>query len=243
MINAHLEGADILYAGAISDHPQIILFGKKGMTSLADLKGKTIAIGGSQGTSKDIFIHQSAKQAGLVVGRDVQLLFNPSGAAAVATFEAGNAESALLSPPETTTLLTGGYPVLVDYPKEGLKLVEPGVIVTRSFFSSSPNTIKAYLMGLYDGIKRAVDDPAYAKQVEGKASKITDAKVLDTDYQLGLKLWNRNMAIDQRDIQLVLDNIDDPKAKAAKPQDFFDNALVGAVNRDYAWTLFPNDVK
>ncbi len=243
MINAHLAGADVLYVGAISDHPQIQLFGKKGMKSIADLKGKVIAVGGSQGTSKDIFIHHSLTDAGLTAGKDVQLLFQPSGPAAVATFEAGNADGALVSPPETTALTNEGYPILIDYPRDGLKLVEPGVIVTRSFFKSSPNTIKAYLMSLYDGVKRAVDDPAYAKQVESKASKITDTKVLDDDYQLGLKLWNRNMAIDQADIQLVLDNIDDPKAKGAKPSEFYDNSLVDAVNKDYAAKLFPNDVK
>src|SRR5262249_10495444 len=61
MITAHLAGADSIYVAAPSDHPQIMLFGKKGMTSLSELRGKTVAVT-SPGTSKDIFIRHSAAQ-------------------------------------------------------------------------------------------------------------------------------------------------------------------------------------
>ncbi|HEX6513462.1 MAG TPA: ABC transporter substrate-binding protein, partial [Chloroflexota bacterium] len=149
----------------------------------------------------------------------------------------------LVAPPASTRLQTEGYPVLVDFPKEGLHVIEPGVIVNRQFFQNNPNTLKAFLMAYLDGVKRAYDDPTLAKQTEGKLSKIDDPATLDSDYQIGLQTWNKNMLIDPADIQLVLDAIPDAKAKAAKPAEFYDNAYIQAVNRDYAGKLFRGEIK
>jgi hypothetical protein len=41
----------------------------------------------------------------------------------------------------------------------------------------------------------------------------------------------------------VLDASADPKARTAKPADFYDNTVIQQVNRDYASKLFPNEVK
>jgi NitT/TauT family transport system substrate-binding protein len=242
MITAHLAGADSIYIAAPSDHPQIVLLGRKGVNSLADLKGKTIAIT-SAGTSKDIFARYSASKAGLTVDKDIKLLYNPSEQALMATFTNGNADAALVSPPFTTQLAQQGYPVLEDYGKEGLKIIEPGVVVSKAMVDKMPNTLKAYLMGYLDGTKRALEDAPYTKQIDTKTTKVDDQSVIDFDYELGLKTWNKDLTVDPADIQLVLDSTTDPKAKTAKAAEFFDNSLITAVNRDYATKVFPGDIK
>jgi len=242
MITAHLAGADSIYIAAPSDHPQIILFGKKGVNSVNDLKGKTIAIT-SAGTTKDIFARYTARQNGLEVDKDIRLLFNPSEQALMATFLAGNADAALVSPPQTTQLQQQGYPILEDYGKEGLKVIEPGVAVRKGAVTQMPNTLKAYLMGYLDGTKRALEDPAYTKRIDTQTTQVTDQSVIDFDYEQGQKIWNKNLVVDKADIQVVLDGLTDPKAKAAKAEDFFDNSLINQVNAEYASKLFPGDVK
>lgn len=62
-------------------------------------------------------------------------------------------------------------------------------------------------------------------------------------YQQGLRVWNRDMTVDPAAIRVVLDASADAKAKSADPNRFFDNALIQAVNREYAATLFPGEVK
>jgi hypothetical protein len=51
------------------------------------------------------------------------------------------------------------------------------------------------------------------------------------------------MSVDPSAIRVVLDESPDPKAKTADPKRFYDNALIEAVNRDYASRLFPGDVR
>ena len=177
------------------------------------------------------------------VGKDIKLLYHRSPPEALSTFLVGNADGLVITPPQTELAKQQGYPVIIDYYKEGLKIVGPGTSVTRDFFQKNPNTIKAYLMGYLDGLKRAIDDEAYAKQIESKYTKISDPKILNENYQQGLRVWNKDMSVDPAAIRVVLDDSSDPKAKSADPKRFYDNALIEAVNREYTLKLFPGEVR
>jgi NitT/TauT family transport system substrate-binding protein len=242
VITAHLGGSDAIYVAAPSDRSPNILFGKKGLTSFAELRGKTVALSGP-GTTRDIFIRHTLKQQGLEVDKDLRLLYTQGDPAAYAAFTSGNADATLIAPPHSTQLQNEGYPVLIDYPKEGLRVIEPGIAMSRAFVQKNPNTVKAYLEAYLDGVKRAFDDPAMAKDTESKLAKIDDARVLDSDYQQGLRQWNKNLTVDPSDIQLVLDAATDPKAKSTTPEELYDNSFIQAVNREYGSKLFPNDIK
>jgi taurine transport system substrate-binding protein len=241
-IAANLAGADIIYVAAAVDRNSLILFGQKGITSFENLRGKTIATT-FPGAFGEIAVHMTARKLGMEVGKDLKLLYHRSPAEALSTFLAGNSDGLVISPPQTELARQQGFPVIIDYYKEGLKIVGPGTAVTREFAQKYPNTIRAFLMSYMDGLKRAIDDEGFARKTESKYSKITDAKILSANYQLGLRVWNKDMAVDASAIRVVLEDSSDPKAKSADPNRFFDNALIQAVNRDYAAKLFPGDVK
>jgi ABC-type nitrate/sulfonate/bicarbonate transport system substrate-binding protein len=241
MITAHLAGADSIYMAAPTNNSPNVLFGKKGLNSVADLRGKTVSLAGP-GTTRDIFLHAAARKAGMEVGKDVQALYSSGDPVALAAFLSGQSDAALVAPPASTQLRSEGYPVLLDFPKEGLHVIEPGMIVNRAVYQKNPNTFKAYLEAYLDGVKRALDDPTLAKQTEAHTANVDDQAVLDSDYQLGVQAWNKNMAIDPADIQLVLDALPDEQKKNAQPAEFYDNTYITAVNREYAAKLFPGQV-
>jgi ABC-type nitrate/sulfonate/bicarbonate transport system substrate-binding protein len=149
----------------------------------------------------------------------------------------------VITPPQTELAKQQGYPIIIDYYKEGLKIVGPGTSVMREYAQKYPNTIKAYLMSYLDGLKRAIDDEEFARKIESKYTKISDPKILAENYQQGLRVWNRDMTVDPVAIRVVLDDSSDAKAKNADPKRFYDNSLIQAVNRDYAAKLFPGEIK
>jgi ABC-type nitrate/sulfonate/bicarbonate transport system substrate-binding protein len=175
--------------------------------------------------------------------KDIKLLYHRSPPEALSTFLMGNADGLIITPPQTELAKQQGYPVIIDYYKEGLKITGPGTAVTREFFQKYPNTIKAYLTAYLDGLKRAIDDESYAKQIESKYTKISDPKILNENYQQGLRVWNKDMTVDPAAIRVVLDDSSDSKAKSADPKRFYDNSLIEAVNREYASKLFPGEVR
>lgn len=241
-IAANLAGADIIYVAAAVDRNSLILFGQKGITSFESFRGKSIATT-FPGAFGEIAVRMTARKNGMEVGKDIKLLYHRSPPEALSTFLVGNADGLIITPPQTELARQQGYPVIIDYYKEGLKIVGPGTSVTRDFFQKYPNTIKSYLMAYLDGLKRAIDDEAYAKQIESKYTKISDPKTLNENYQQGSRVWNKDMTVDPAAIRVVLDDSSDAKAKSADPKRFYDNSLIEAVNREYASKLFPGDVR
>ncbi|HSF59876.1 MAG TPA: ABC transporter substrate-binding protein [Candidatus Binatia bacterium] len=241
-IAAHLAGADIIYVAAPVDRNSLILFGQKGVTSFEGLRGKSIATT-FPGAFGEIAVRMTAKKYGMEVGKDIKLLYHRSSPEALSTLLAGNADALIISPPQSELAKQKGYPVVIDYYKEGLKIVGPGTAVTREFFQKYPNTIKAYLMAYLDGLKRAIEDEDFARKIDTKYTKISDPKILAENYQQGLRVWNKDMTVDPAAIRVVLEDSSDPKAKTADRQKFYDNSLIEAVNREYASKLFPGEVR
>jgi taurine transport system substrate-binding protein len=241
-IAANLAGADIIYVAAAVDKNSLILFGQKGITSFEALRGKSIATT-FPGAFGEIAIRMTARKQGMEVGKDLKLLYHRSPPEALSTFLVGNSDGLVIAPPQTELAKQQNYPVIIDYYKEGLKIVGPGTAVTREYSQKFPNTIKAYLMGYLDGLKRAIDDEEFARKIEMKYTKINDVKILSQNYQQGLRVWNRDMTVDAAAIRVVLDDSSDAKAKSADPNRFFDNSLIQAVNRDHAAKLFPGEVR
>ena len=241
-IAANLAGSDIIYVAAAVDRNSLILFGQKGIISFEGLRGKSVATT-FPGAFGEIAIRMTARKQGMEVGKDLKLLYHRSPPEALSTFLMGNADGLIISPPQTKLAKQQAYPIIIDYYKEGLKIVGPGTSVTREFMQKHPNTIKAFLMSYLDGLKRAIDDEEFAKKIESKYSKISDAKVLGENYQQGLRVWNRDMTVDPAAIRVVLNDSSDPKAKSSDPKRFYDNSLIQAVNREYASKLFPGEIK
>ena len=241
-IAGRLAGADIIYVAAPVDRNSLILFGQKGIVSFESLRGKSIATT-FPGAFGEIAIRMTSKKYAMEVGKDFKLLYHRSSPESLATFFVGNADALIISPPQSEVAKQKGYPVIIDYYKEGLKIVGPGTAVTREFFRKHPNTIKVYLMSYLDGVKKAIEDADFAKKIDSKYSKISDPKILAENYQQGLRVWNKDLSVDPAAIRVVLEASPDPKAKSADPKNFYDNALVEVVNREYASKLFPGEVK
>jgi len=241
-IHANVAGSDVIYIGAAVDKSTLVLFGHTGNTTFEGLHGKAVATT-SVGTFGEIAMRKTAKERGMEVGRDIKLLYHKGPPDALQTFMLNNADGLIVTPPQTEMARSKGYPVIVDFFQRGLKIIGPGTGVARSFVQKYPNTLKIFLMGYLDGVKRAIDDPRAAKQVESHYTKVTDAKLLEDSYQEGKKVWNKDMTVDADAIKLVLEQSTVAKAAHLDPRRFFDNSLIKEVNRDYAAKLFPGQVR
>jgi ABC-type nitrate/sulfonate/bicarbonate transport system substrate-binding protein len=232
----------LIYIAASVDRSTLILFGQKALTNFDALRGKSVATT-SVGAFGEIAMRKTAKEHGMEIGKDIKLLYHKGPPDALSTFLVGNADGVIITPPQTDIAKSKGFPVIIDYFEKGLKIIGPGTGVARSFVKKYPNTLKVFLMGYLDGVKRSLDDPAYAQKILGQSSKITDGKLLDDSYREGVKVWNKDMTVDPQAIKLVLEQSTIPKAVELDPQRFYDNTLIREVNRDYASKLFPGEVK
>jgi len=241
-IHANVGGSDLIYIGASVDRSTLVLFGQKGLTTLESLRGKSVATT-SVGAFGEIAIRKTAAEHGMEVGKDIKLIYHKGPPDAFTTFTVGNADGLIITSPQSDIARDKGYPVILDYYKEGFRIVGPGTGAARAFVQKHPITLKFFLMGYLDGLKRTIDDPAFANAVQSKYTKISDSKLLEQGYQQGLKVWNKDMTVDAGAIRVVLEHSQNRKAQGLDPNRFFDNTLIREVNRDYASKLFPGEVK
>jgi NitT/TauT family transport system substrate-binding protein len=241
-IHANVGGADLIYIAASVDRSTLMLFGQKGLTSFENLRGKSVATT-SVGAFGEIAMRKTAKEHGMEIGKDIKLLYHKGPPDALSTFLLGNAEGVIITPPQTEMARSKGFPVIIDFYEKGLKIIGPGTGVARAFVKKYPNTLKIFLMGYLDGLKRSLDDPAYAQKILSQTSKITDPKLLEDSYKEGVKVWNKDMTVDPQAIKLVLEQSTIPKVAELDPNRFFDNTLIREVNREYASKLFPGELK
>ncbi|HEY5543683.1 MAG TPA: ABC transporter substrate-binding protein [Candidatus Binatia bacterium] len=241
-IHANVGGSDLIYIAASVDRSTLVLFGQKELTSFDNLRGKSVATT-SVGAFGEIAMRKSAKEHGMEIGKDIKLLYHKGPPDALSTFLLGNADGVIITPPQTDMARSKGFPVIIDFYEKGLKIIGPGTGVARSFMQKNPNTLKIFLMGYLDGIKRCLDDPVYAHKILAQTSKISDTKLLEDSYRNGVKVWNKDMTVDPEAIRLVLDFSNNPKAAELDPKRFYDNTLIREVNRDYASKLFPGQIK
>ena len=241
-IHANVAGSDLIYIAASVDRSTLVLFGQKNLTSFDALRGKSVATT-SVGAFGEIAMRKTAKEHGMEIGKDIKLLYHKGPPDALSTFLVGNADGVIITPPQTDIARSKGFPVIIDFFERGLKIIGPGTGVARSFMQKHPNTLKIFLMGYLDGVKRSLEDPAYAQKILAQTSKLTDPKLLERSYREGVKVWNKDMTVDPEAIKLVLEQSTVAKAAALDPKRFYDNTLIREVNRDYASKLFPGEVK
>ena len=152
-IHANVGGADLIYIAASVDRSTLMLFGQKGLTSFENLRGKSVATT-SVGAFGEIAMRKTAKEHGMEIGKDIKLLYHKGPPDALSTFLLGNAEGVIITPPQTEMARSKGFPVIIDFFEKGLKIIGPGTGVARAFVKKNPNTLKIFLMGYLDGLKR-----------------------------------------------------------------------------------------
>jgi ABC-type nitrate/sulfonate/bicarbonate transport system substrate-binding protein len=241
-IHANVAGSDLIYIAASVDRSTLVLFGQKGLTTFEGLRGKSVATT-SVGAFGEIAMRKSAKERGMEVGKDVKLLYHKGPPEAISTFLLGNADGLIVTPPQSEIARNKGFPVIIDYFEQGFRVIGPGTGLARTFVQKNPNTLKIFLMGYLDGVKRAIDDPAFAMKINSQYTKITDTKLLEESQQEGVKVWNKDMTVDPAAIKIVLEQSTVPKAAELDLKRFYDNSLIREVNRDYGSKLFPGEVK
>ena len=241
-IHANVAGSDLIYIAASVDRSTLVLFGQKGLTTFEGLRGKSVATT-SVGAFGEIAMRKSAKERGMEVGKDVKLLYHKGPPEAISTFLLGNADGLIVTPPQSEIARSKGFPVIIDYFEQGFRVIGPGTGLARSFVQKNPNTLKIFLMGYLDGVKRSIDDPAFAMKINSQYTKITDTKLLEDSHQEGVKVWNKDMTVDPAAIKIVLEQSTVPKAAELDLKRFYDNSLIREVNRDYGSKLFPGEVK
>ncbi|MBS2533013.1 ABC transporter substrate-binding protein [Catenulispora sp. NF23] len=170
-----------IVAGATSGGAELVV--RPGITSVADLKGKTLATP-QKGNTQDVALRAWLKQNGLTANPDGtgDVSVNPQdNAATLDQFKAGHIDGAWLPEPWASRMVAeAGAKVLVDERSlwPGGQFATTNLVVSTDFLTAHPDTVKALIDGQIAANSWITANPAAAQTLVNDQLKALTGKAL-----------------------------------------------------------------
>jgi len=233
LVNATLQGAKIKLVGSSMSQLVFQLWAAKEITSVAQLKGKTLA-GSTPRSVLEIATREALKRQGLNFDVDYKLIYMQSVPAILTAISSGKAVAGALSAPTTSKAKEAGLNMLVDIAKANVPGLPLAYGFSEKFIKENPNTIAAFLKAIAEGVARTKNDVPSAKRAIGKFTQTDDAKVIDDTYDFYAPYWVTTLALKPEQLATWFSYLDEkeyPAAAKANPKDFYDNSFVETLEK------------
>lgn len=192
MLQARSNGLDLVAVGSYYAKNPVKLIVKADSTinSVADLKGKTVALPGEYGANW--FALQAGLKEANLSKNDLRIL--SVGYTQLAALRTGQADAVIgFSNNDSVQFKLAGEKIReIDLTKEQLPLVSASIITTGEYAKTHKTQLKQALQGLKLGMQRTVDDPqaaltatrAYDPNLQGDAAEKSALETLQATNQL-----------------------------------------------------------
>lgn len=226
-VNARLQGVPVKYIGGTLQQFIFQLWGAKGLNSLAELKGKTIAVTTPR-TSTEIATREALKKTGVISDKDVSFLYVQTVPAILTAVMTGKTSAGTLSAPNTLKARDAGLSLLIDIAQTNVPGLHLAYGTSEKVIKSYPNSLYAFVKAVAEATVLSRQNPAVAKKAIAKYTDTDDPKMIDGTYEQFAPYWDAALAVRSEPIHgqlMYLDEKEFPRAKDARPADFIDNSF------------------
>jgi NitT/TauT family transport system substrate-binding protein len=230
IVEAGLNGEPVAYIAGILNRAVMSIYAKPEINSLADLKGKVLAVT-VPGATTDFAARVLLQQAHLTPGKDVKLVYLKGMVEILTGINQGNADAGIFTSPTTLKAEHAGLKELVNVTEQNIPMIHAALASSRDYIRSRRDNVRRFLQAYLEGIKMARTEPEFAKQVIGKYTKTTDTADLDNSYQTFLPAWEKLPLIPAAAVQTMLNFANHPGAKTAKPESLIDNSILNEIGK------------
>jgi NitT/TauT family transport system substrate-binding protein len=227
LVNMRLQGAPVKYIGGTLQRFIFQLWGAKGINTVAELKGKTVAVTTPR-TSTEIATREALKKTNVVSDKDVSFIYVQTIPAILSSIIGGKTSAGTLSAPNTLKARDSGLTLLLDIAQINVPGLHLAYGTTEKTIKSTPNSVYAFVKAVSEATVLSKQNPSVAKKAIGKYTDTDDQKIIDGTYEQFAPYWDANLAVRSEPIQgqlMYLDEKEFPRAKDARPADFVDNSF------------------
>ena len=230
-VNARLKGVPVKYIGGTLQRFIFQLWGAKDIHTVADLKGKTVAVTTPR-TSTEIGTREALKKTGVISDKDVSFVYVQTIPAVLGAVLGGKTSAGTLSAPNTLKARDAGLSLLIDIAQVNVPGLHLAYGTTERVIKSNPNSLYAFLKAVAEATVLSKQNPSVAKKAIGKFTDSDDPKMIEGTYEQFAPYWDANLAVQSDPIQgqlIYLDEKEFPRAKDARPADFIDNSFAESL--------------
>jgi NitT/TauT family transport system substrate-binding protein len=234
VVNANLAGGDLVVIATGMNAITFFLVARPEIRSIEDLKGKKIGIS-RFGSATDFALSYSEGKWPIKRGKDFAVLQMGGMPEMMAGLKSRALDAATLNAEFTLQARKEGLRELVDMSALGLPFPTSAIVTTRSFIKRSENTVRKFIRGFVEGNHFAKTQRAASIDVFNKYLKNDDREYLSGIYDLYVLRYIPKVPYPSPEsLKVVLDQMGekDPKAAAAKPEQFIDNRFFQELERE-----------
>ncbi|MEK6563393.1 MAG: ABC transporter substrate-binding protein [Candidatus Binatota bacterium] len=229
VVNAVLNGLDaVMIAGGVVTLDYWLL-SRPEIKTPEQLKGGAVAIS-RFGSASDFIVRYALQRIGLTPIKDVAILQIGALPDRLAAMESKRVQATVLAPPAMYVAQKRGFNIMADVAALGLAYQATGVATTRKFIREHPDVVRKYVKSQVEAVHRFKTDRETGTRILAKYLGLKDKEILDRTYE-GASAENKLPAKQYptvEGIKTILEPLikQDPKAKAAKAEDFVDMRFI-----------------
>ncbi len=231
VVNSVLAGSDSVMIAAGVTSLNYYLMGRPDIKTPEQLKGGSVAIS-RFGSSSDFIARYALSKVGLTPGKDVTIVQIGSTPARMDATLAGRVQATVINPPASIIAEKRGMTILADLPKLGLVYQHTGAATTRRFLREHPDTIRRYVKSQVEAVHRIYTDKETSLKALSKYfGRGVERDVLEKTWEnlLSESVLPKKQYPSLEGLKTILAS--DPKAKAAKPEDFADLSFIRELDQ------------
>jgi len=227
-VDAKLEGAELTYvAGGL---PTFVfqLYSRPEIKSLAELKGKIIAVT-QPAASTDYATRIVLRKNGLEPDKDVKIMYAQDTTNVLNSLTVGNVAAGILSAPLSIKAKASGSKMLVNITDLKIPFLFTGMLSSPRLVKEKNEALTRFLRAYIEAMAVIRKDKETTLKALSKFQKTNDREILESVYEEYRDVFPVVPLMTTAEIQAVLDVSKSPKAKSMKPQEFFDNSIVQKI--------------
>ncbi len=233
VVQADLQGFNLVLIAAVETQYDQIVFARKGINKLEDLRGKNFGISGF-GSATHFAANMLFKHLGMEPGKDVALIPGGPDAERLAALVAGKIDATMFTSSTASPARKAGFNELFQIADLGVEVQGNGFATSRTFIASNRDTVLNALRGFVEAIYYIYANKKEAQRVFAKYMRTNNPDVLEDSYQGYIKMVPKKPYPTLKGIQYMLDLLAPqlPAAKTAKPEQFVDLSFLQQLEKE-----------
>jgi NitT/TauT family transport system substrate-binding protein len=227
VVDTGLQGGDLVAVGAIVNFVALYVIAAPEIKSVQDLRGKPVGVS-RFGATTDFAMQMFLKKYGLEPVRDVPIIQIGGLPELAAALSNKSIYAAAMSYPMGLVAQQAGMKVLANLAKEEIPFLHQGLTTTGRFMRERRAQAKAFVRAYGKAVHYMHTRKEESKAIVSRYTKVTDPAMLEGTMQYAYDFVEKIPLVKREAIQVTLDETGrkNPKAKQAKPEQFYDNSLV-----------------
>ena len=227
IVDAGLNGADLVAIGAVTNVVAFYVMAAPEIKNVMDLRGRAVGVT-RFGAATDFGMRIFLNKYGLEANKDVPFVQIGGMPELAAALSKRTLYAAPMSQPMAYVVQQAGLRMIANLAKEEIPFMHLGFLTTKRFVKERRPQVKAFLRAYGKAIQFMYTHKEETRTIFARYTKIQDQGMLDGSIQYAFDFMEKIPLVKAQAFQVTLDQAakNNPKAKQAKPEQFFDNSVV-----------------